>query len=168
MFNLFVNQILVNEGGYTNNAADKGGETKYGITAATAKSNGYTGSISELPQNVAINIYRLNYWAKIKGDELPKKTAFLAFDFAVNAGTARAAVQLQAAINKCGGGLKIDGIVGKKTIAAAAVAADILPYAFAGQVLNYYASLGQWSTFGRGWTRRVANNLLFLSSMKDE
>ena len=54
-----------------------------------------------------------------------------------------------------------DGAMGPKTLAAAL---DVLPAQliarFDAQRLLYLADLGTWPTFGRGWARRIANNLL--------
>lgn len=53
--------ILRAEGGYVNNPADRGGETNFGITKATAVANGYTGPMKDLPREKALAIYRARY-----------------------------------------------------------------------------------------------------------
>lgn len=55
---LMVEKVLKSEGGYVNNPKDKGGETKYGITVAVARANGYKGNMRNLPKQTAIDIYK--------------------------------------------------------------------------------------------------------------
>lgn len=43
-----INEIINSEGGYVNDPSDSGGETKYGITFATARSCGITKQIEDL------------------------------------------------------------------------------------------------------------------------
>src|SRR5690625_2900639 len=40
------------EGAYSNNPADKGGETMYGITVSVARANGYSGPMANMPRAV--------------------------------------------------------------------------------------------------------------------
>lgn len=47
-----------------NDPSDKGGETNYGITVATARANGYKGAMRDLPLQTAKDIYRNEYLVK--------------------------------------------------------------------------------------------------------
>lgn len=54
----YLDELIKREGGYVNNPADRGGATKYGITEAVARTNGYKGNMKDLPRDVAKAIYR--------------------------------------------------------------------------------------------------------------
>jgi hypothetical protein len=43
--------VYVNEGGYANHKADRGGETNFGITIGTARAAGYTGAMKDFPKH---------------------------------------------------------------------------------------------------------------------
>ena len=45
--------LIGNEGGYSNNPKDPGGETMWGITARVARAAGYTGPMRDLPRDTA-------------------------------------------------------------------------------------------------------------------
>lgn len=77
----------------------------------------------------------------------------MVFDCAVNTGVGMAKKLLQRAV-----GTKDDGIIGPKTRAAISATPD-LAMKFAGYWLQYYTDLSGWPTYGKGWTRRVANDL---------
>jgi lysozyme family protein len=57
-------QTIALEGGYSNNPADPGGATNFGITQAVAKANGYTGDMRRLTRDQATAIYRSQYAIK--------------------------------------------------------------------------------------------------------
>ena len=85
--------VLENEGGESNHPADRGGHTKWGITAATAKQNGFY--IKTLTKTQAEWIYHRNYWKyEWITDE---RLAIKMFDLAVNMGTFGANKLLQQA-----------------------------------------------------------------------
>lgn len=117
------------EGRYSNNPHDSGGETMWGITAATARSFGYAGPMASMPQSVAKIIYRARYWDKLNlervSDRMPRLAQEL-FDSGVNCGTDNAGTWLQRALN--GLNLRqahypdvvVDGDVGPQTLSALA------------------------------------------------
>jgi lysozyme family protein len=91
--------LLEREGGYVNNAADKGGPTCFGITEAVARANGYRGAMRQLPQADAAAIYRRLYWLRPRFDQVAKRTPQVAaelFDTGVNMGSGVAATFLSA------------------------------------------------------------------------
>ncbi|MCW5722778.1 MAG: hypothetical protein KIS86_16705, partial [Devosia sp.] len=101
-------------------------------------------------------IYRDGYWNKIKGDDLPYGVDFAVFDFAVNSGPARAAIYLQNIV-----GSAPDGKIGTQSIAAvnaycAKFGAAQLVNELCSQRLAFLERLSTWPTFGKGWSRRVA------------
>ena len=93
-----INHIIKIEGGYVNDPADSGGETKYGITKRVARLNGYEGAMKHLPQTTAFAIYAKRYWDSLSLDEIEQRSNSIAKELAdtgVNMGTGRAAEFLQ-------------------------------------------------------------------------
>lgn len=146
--------LLGHEGRYSNNPSDPGGETMYGITKAVARASGYTGDMKELPESFAKTIYRVKYWDAVKADELPANIRFNIFDGAVNSGVVQSTKWLQRAI-----GVKDDGVIGPITLAESYKNKDTIVAKFNSQRLLFMTSLSTWSTFGKGWTKRIAKNL---------
>lgn len=152
--------LFAHEGGFVNHPADPGGATNYGITLATlARHRGRpvtADDVRRMPKEEAAAIYRSLYWAPLRCDDLPPPLALLAFDAAVNCGPARAATWLQRAV-----GATPDGKVGPATIqrvgyaiaqqGGAAVMAEMLALR-----IKHHADLPTWTTFGLGWSRRLA------------
>lgn len=124
-----IEAVLRREGGYTNHPADTGGETRFGITAAVARANGYDGAIRTLPLETARAIYRTVYWAQPRFDAVaghaPAVAAIL-FDTGVNMGPSVAIGFLQRALNALNRGardyadVRPDGVLGAVTLAALA------------------------------------------------
>lgn len=82
--------ILSYEGGYSNNPNDPGKATNYGITEKTARANGYTGDMKDLPLSLAKAIYKKDYWDPFQLDkELSLKFSLAIFDAAVNCGATK-------------------------------------------------------------------------------
>lgn len=115
------------EGGYSNNPADSGGPTKFGITERVARDFGYRGDMRDLPVEIAKRIYKDRYWDLLRLDAVANisvSTAEELFDTAVNLGVATAGKFLQRALNAfnhCGSDyadVVIDGLVGPATIEA--------------------------------------------------
>ncbi len=117
-----INATVKAEGGYVNDPSDKGGETNYGITVATARANGYKGGMRDLPLQTAKDIYRSEYLVKPGFSNFPSPIAAELFDTGVNMGPATATKFLQRAINALqGSGLAVDGKMGPATRNAVAV-----------------------------------------------
>ena len=124
-FDECVNVVVGFEGGYVNNKDDKGGETNYGITAATlesAKTKGWVSdnvSIKNLKLSHAKVIYKNGYWNAVKADDLPYPLDLIMFDMAINHGVNQAIKLLQKTLNSMSGfNLVVDGIIGQKTMTA--------------------------------------------------
>jgi lysozyme family protein len=147
--------LLGNEGGYSNNSKDPGGETNWGITIAVARSFSYTGSMRDMPVETAKAIYQTRYWLP-QFDEMPYVVAFQVFDGAVNSGASQSIKWLQWAI-----GVKDDGIIGPQTMAAVAKADPlVIVITYNAARLAFYTNLATWLNFGKGWVNRIASNLL--------
>jgi len=148
-------RLLGHEGGYVNDPRDPGGETNWGVSKRSYPNV----DIKALTQDDAKAIYRRDFWAPVRADELPDGVRFDVFDAAVNSGASQAAKWLQRAV-----GANPDGVIGAQTIAAARVAGPQLAAHFNGYRLQFYTDNGNWATFGKGWARRVAKNLLALEA----
>lgn len=143
------------EGGYVDNPSDPGGATKYGITITTLrdwrKRPVTKADVQALSREEASAIYRANYWAPIRGDDLPSGIDAVAFDAAVNSGVSRGAKWVQAAA-----GVTADGKIGPQTLAALRSGDPVIVINRALDMrLAFLRSLKHWPTFGRGWQRRV-------------
>jgi len=122
-----IETLLEREGGYVNHPADKGGPTRFGITEAVARAQGYGGAMRNLPRDDAAAIYRRLYWVRPCFDEVAKRSARLAaelFDTGVNMGPAVAATFLQRALTALNrnaadyADLVPDGRIGAATLSA--------------------------------------------------
>ena len=114
--------ILKNEGGFVNHKDDKGGATKYGITANVyadflGVNSDYfylTDLIKAMPESTAEMIYKEAYYYHPKIDLLPEAIQNQVLDMAVNHGANRAYKLLQTALNELTGSeLVVDGYFGK-------------------------------------------------------
>lgn len=122
-----ITELIKREGGYSNNPADKGGETTWGITVAVARAFGYTGPMDSMTQQTARDIYTQRYWYAPRFSDVAVVSALVAeelLDTGVNMGPATAGKFLQRALNVLNQGdktypnLSVDGAVGNMTIAA--------------------------------------------------
>lgn len=151
------NRLIAHEGGYSNHPSDPGGETMYGITKRVAMEHGYTGNMRDLTRDQAKAIYRTAYWDRAKADEYDFAIGFQLFDAAVNHGIGNAVRFLQRAV-----GAADDGIVGPVTLGrVTSMSVGDVVMRFNAERLDFYAKLTTFTSFGRGWTRRVADNLRY-------
>lgn len=156
-FDQIFDRCMGHEGGYVNHPDDKGGETKWGVTIATARANGYFGAMQSLTRSQAKEIYRNAFWERAKCAQYNSAISFQLFDAAINHGIGNAIRILQRAV-----GTADDGSVGKFTLGAInEKSLDDVLVLFNAERLEFFAKLQNFPTFGRGWTRRVANNLRY-------
>jgi len=141
--------IIGHEGGYVNDPRDPGGETKYGISKRAYPNV----DIKNLTLDQTKTIYKRDYWDAVDAESIPGVARLMVFDCAVNCGLGTAKRILQRAV-----GAKDDGIIGPKTRAAISATPDI-EQRFAGFWLQYYTDLKNFDVYGKGWVRRVANDL---------
>lgn len=122
-----IGDVLRREGGYVNDPLDRGGETNFGITIATARANGYTGAIVDLPRKLATDIYWRKYivapgFDKVGAVSMPIAAELV--DTGVNMGPAVAAKFLQRTLNVLNNQARdypdigVDGDIGRATIGA--------------------------------------------------
>lgn len=153
-FDRAFDDLMVNEGGYSNNQNDPGGETMWGVTKNTAKSYGYCGPMESMPKSVAKSIYSTMYWEKWM-ENIDYRMAFSIFDTVVNSGKDRAFRILQKTL-----GVEVDGDVGNKTLTAIGRVGDIKSFIMAYNLerLLFLTTLPTWKSFSKGWTLRIINN----------
>jgi hypothetical protein len=155
-FGRCIDVILKWEGGYTNDPQDPGGATNWGITLNELKiwreNQSLTAvDVQNLKKDEAIEIFRSNYWNKMRCDDLPAGVDLVVFDFGVNAGISRSAKMLQLVV-----GANQDGSVGPATIAATNAQDPIaVVKSMTEKRLAYYQSLPGWGHFGKGWSNRT-------------
>lgn len=152
-------RVLVYEGGYSNHPADPGGATMKGVTQAVY--DGYRNrrnqprrSVRDISAVELQDIYRLQYWDKVRGDDLPAGVDFVVFDGAVNSGAMQSAKWLQRAL-----GVTVDGLIGEATLRAAREHPDhdVLIADMLARRLSMLQHLRTWKTFGKGWSARLAS-----------
>jgi lysozyme family protein len=155
-FDAALKAILHHEGGYVNHPSDPGGMTNLGVTKRVWEE--WVGhevdekTMRNLTPELVGPMYKVKYWDKIKGDDLPTGVDYVVFDAAVNSGPGRAAKWLQACV-----GVEPDGGIGPKTLAAVnAFDTNQLIEDYAKRRLSFLMDLQTWDTFGKGWGRRVA------------
>ena len=159
-FNQFIERVLSHEGGYVNHPKDPGGETNWGITKRTAQANGYNGSMRAMTREQAIGIYRQAFWERYHADQMPEAVAFQFFDACINHGHGNAARMLQRAA-----GVPDDGVIGAVSLKAInSLPENDLLLRFNAERLVFYTKLGTLGSFGKGWIRRVAQNLIHASA----
>lgn len=143
--------VLKHEGGYVDDPNDRGGETNYGITVAVARNYGYKDDMKDLPLQTAKDIYKANYWNKVKANDLPEEVRYIVFDTAINMGVTRASKFLQEAA-----GVEQDGVIGSQTIAASQV---ITKEKYALIRMYFYCQIVRrdksQAKFIGGWSNRV-------------
>ena len=155
-FEACIKYVFASEGGFVNHPKDPGGATNMGVTRATLaawrKRPVTVDEVKRLTRAEAERIYKAQYWDTIRGDDLPPGVDYAVFDISVNSGPGRAARFLQQALR-----IEADGVVGAKTIAAAAAVSDVgLARDVCARRLAWMRTLKTWRTFGKGWGSRVA------------
>jgi lysozyme family protein len=148
--------VLAHEGGYVNDPRDPGGRTNLGVTQRAWEAYWSRSSSEEemrkLTPNVVKPFYKAMYWDKIKGDQLPAGVDYAAYDLAVNSGVGRAAKYLQRIA-----GVPEDGVIGPKSLEAIkACDPEQAVQALCDMRLDFLKRLPTFDTFGKGWSRRVA------------
>lgn len=150
-FDQCFDKLIAHEGGYSNDAKDPGGETNFGISKRAYPQV----DIKNLTRDAAKAIYKRDYWDRAQCDKLPPTLAYLLFDAAVNSGIGQAIRFLQRAL-----GVADDGVLGPLTLSMVSRAdAESICARFIGQRLDFMTRLSTFDYFGKGWSRRLADQL---------
>jgi len=125
-FDKAIPTILKHEGGYVNDPKDPGGETNFGISKRQYPHL----DIKALTEDGVVIIYHRDYWLPIYDALYNQALATKVFDLAVNMGHKAAHRLLQKSLRKFKSDLeeriKIDGILGPKTLRATNIVAQTL------------------------------------------
>lgn len=158
-------RVIGHEGGFQDDPRDRGnwttgiigqGElkgTKFGIAAHSYPHL----DIRNLTLDQAKAIYKRDFWDRARGDQMDGAIAYQLFDMAVNHGNGNAIRMLQRALD-----VADDGIVGPMTLGALSrgTVPDVIKRLNA-ERLHFITKLSTFDTYGRGWVRRVADNLRY-------
>ncbi len=173
--------LLAHEGGFSDDPADNGGPTRWGVSLAWLRKAGLLDldqdgrpdgdvngdgvvdaeDIRLMPRDHAIRLYRLHWWdalgyARITDPWIAAKT----LDLAVNMGAASAHRCLQRALRAAWFTVADDGLLGPKSLSAinAADPRSLMP-AFKSEAAGFYRSLitarPALKKFETGWLNRA-------------
>jgi lysozyme family protein len=134
------------EGGYVNDPADPGGETRYGISKRAHPDV----DIKSLTLDQAKDIYRRDYWQAASCDSMPERIGHLVFDCAVHHGVKTAIKLLQRALKVADDGEFGPITRGTLTARDTNETADLLM----AERAVYMTTCSAWPTFKRGWLKR--------------
>lgn len=127
--------------------------TKYGISAMSYP----TMDIANLTKEQAKQIYYVDFWMRVKGEKLHNALAFQLFDAAINHGPGNAIRMVQRAVS-----VADDGVVGPLTLDAIKNRGiDDTLKLFNAERIDFFTKISTFNKYGRGWMRRVANNLRY-------
>lgn len=96
MLDTLVDGIITREGDYVDNPNDKGGKTRWGITEAVARHEGYAGDMRQLPREFAAKVYYAKYIRGPGFDKVAELSPIIAFELAdtyVNMGAGNVAAK---------------------------------------------------------------------------
>lgn len=175
-FKDIVEGLIGREGGYVNDKADRGGETKYGITrTALAAYRGVPASqikseeIKSLTPQRAAHIYETVYYNKPginKVDSLVLQNVMT--DASANHGPANSIILMQKTLNDLGYKVSVDGRLGPQTLKAissaqAAIGEDELNDAYVNRRTRFMRNIAKndptQKRFLPGWLNRASEFL---------
>lgn len=163
----FFTQLMENEGIYSDDKADSGGKTIYGISrnnfpnAFDSVMQSYNaGNIDEAKQK-AKTFYEAKFWNPLYDQINKSNVQFRLFDFGVNAGKNTAVKLLQQTLNNnhFRNVLDEDGIFGTKSLLAINAADDNLYDFYNATIESFYRNLVSKNEndekFLQGWLNRL-------------
>lgn len=168
-----VKLVLRHEGRFTNNKADPGGATMYGISLRFLKAAGIDidldgdvdiYDILALTRDDAEAIYKKHWWDRYYYEDINSKAVSTKiFDLAINMGAKQAHKIAQSAANALGHRLARDGILGHKSLYAINSLSSMYEESLIRSINKYakefYYTIvernPEYSIFLRGWLNRV-------------
>lgn len=164
-FNIAIETVLKNEGGFVNDPRDAGGATQWGISLRFLHDPAIDGDfdgdgdedvddVRKMTREQAIALYRSVFWDALRLSEIrDQQLATKMLDLAVNVGKVAAVKILQRAI-RC----EDDGVIGPRTIAECNGAPGWESVmALRLEAIRYYASIpaAKSQPYLRGWILRA-------------
>ena len=160
MFTYAFDELMKLEGEYVNDPDDPGGQTNWGISKRSYPDL----DIAALTRSQAKEIYRRDYWDSIWLDHVIND--FIAaeiFEQGVNMGPATAIENAQRACNYLGEKLKVDGVMGVKTLYAVnqqsgkgvAALLKVLNALQFQRYLKLVTDKPKMAKYARGWLARI-------------
>lgn len=164
-FDIAYSRTALAEGGFTADPNDRGNwttgvigkgklnGTKYGISAMSFPNE----DIRNLTPARAKELAKEQFWDRAHCDEFRFAFSIQFFDAAYNHGPGNAVRFAQRAA-----GAVDDGVFGPNTLAACKKMDErVLIMGFLAERLKFMTNISTWSRYGKGWARRVADNLEF-------
>ena len=158
IFNKAIEIVFKNEGEYSNNSNDSGGETKYGISKSAYPNL----DIKDLTKDKAREIYFQDYFKKSSAHLIvDEDLAIKFFDLVVNLGQVQATKNLQRALKIFSPNIKDDGILGSLTLNAINSLNKLQSFgllcSLKTETAYFYKSIatGKNAIFLKGWLNRL-------------
>ena len=143
--------LLAEEGGYVDSENDPGGATKYGISQRSYPNL----DIPNLTIDQAKQIYLDGYWNPLSCDKMPFLVSCVLFCEAVNAEGSGSRGCIVKLLQQTVGATQ-DGVLGQMTVDAVnAHKPDMTCDYFNALSAMRYASLKEFSIYGKGWLARL-------------
>lgn len=162
-FETAFNDVILSEGGYTDDPKDRGNwtsgvvgkgvckGTKYGISAMSYPDL----DIKNLTKDTVKGIYYRDYWDEYNLDKFEPVLSLQLFDAIVQHGSSNTIKMLQKAL-----GLTPNGLMGTSlTNTIISSNQRELTLKFIAQRLTFYAQIKTFNVYGRGWVTRMVKNL---------
>lgn len=156
-FELAIDKVLSHEGGYVNDSADRGGETKFGISKRSYPDV----DIRNLTLTKAKEIYQRDWWDSYGYEAIVSQVvATKVFDLAINMGAKQAHKLLQRALHANGADVVVDGVIGPRTLRQVNLLAsgELLP-AYRSEAAGFYRAIvaknPSQRKFINGWLKRA-------------
>lgn len=163
IFDTSFDRVVGHEGGFQNDPKDRGNwtsgkigvgtlvGTKFGLAAMTYPDL----DIKNLTVDQAKSIYKKDWWEKLGMERFRAALSFQMFDAAINHGMNSATKMLQRAVL-----VKDDGQIGPLTIEKVnKTEINDMLMLFLAERLIFMTNISTFDSYGKGWSRRVANNL---------
>lgn len=163
--------IAGSEGGYSNHPNDPGGPTMKGVTlknyqrycATKHRPKPGVDQLKKISNAEVEEIFRDDYWNRVRANDLPAGIDYAAADFAFNSGPGQAAKELQRVVTALGydaGGA--DGKIGNGTLSAVKLCViergeDEVINRYMDKRWSFMQGLKNFSSFKNGWRNRIAD-----------